>query len=285
MNNPPNNNPQIVHYSSPQLPRSQPQQGNQYNFGNQQNQNKQQNRPISPNYSNQSQPHLRSHNPHQQFSNNQRPVSPPSVAAQYSNVQSNFNFQQQQSTRINNPLHPQENFNNAQQQVHSQHQQFINPPQSSGGFNSFENNMNNQNYSAPQHSGMGNQFLSGDQQFNAAAFLNDPTTQIGMKIGTQALASGQEIVNKNLGKYMSMTHIKYYFNVSNGYVLSKILLLVFPFRHKSWTRLVNRSEQNGEMEGYKVPREDINAPDIYIPVMSFVTYVLLVAVKLGSAKK
>ncbi|CAJ0639792.1 8626_t:CDS:2 [Entrophospora sp. SA101] len=32
-----------------------------------------------------------------------------------------------------------------------------------------------------------------------------------------------------------------------------------------WSRLVIRSQQNGQMEGYMPPREDINSPDLYIP--------------------
>ncbi len=56
---------------------------------------------------------------------------------------------------------------------------------------------------------------------------------------------------------------------------------------------------NGQMEGYKPAREDVNAPDMYIPgnlkkifsqsliivVMSFVTYVLLIGVLMGQEEK
>lgn len=35
------------------------------------------------------------------------------------------------------------------------------------------------------------------------------------------------------------------------------------------------------MEGYKPPKEDINSPDMYIPVMAFVTYILLTGVVAG----
>ena len=41
---------------------------------------------------------------------------------------------------------------------------------------------------------------------------------------------------------------------------------------------MRRNEVSGApVEGYKPPREDINAPDLYIPVMAFVTYILLSA--------
>ncbi|CAG8526711.1 10216_t:CDS:2 [Paraglomus occultum] len=52
-----------------------------------------------------------------------------------------------------------------------------------------------------------------------------------------------------------------------------------------WTRLVRRSEQNGQMEGYEPPREDINSPDLYIPTMALVTYVLLTGIVAGTEHK
>jgi hypothetical protein len=42
-----------------------------------------------------------------------------------------------------------------------------------------------------------------------------------------------------------------------------------------------RSEMNGQVEGYLPPREDVNAPDLYIPVMGFVTYVILYGAIMG----
>ncbi|KAJ3410269.1 hypothetical protein HDV05_003975 [Chytridiales sp. JEL 0842] len=126
------------------------------------------------------------------------------------------------------------------------------------------------------------------QQFFGAQFLNDfqgaAATQLGVQFGNQALQQGQKMVNQNIGRFINMHQLKYYFNVSNSYVLNKIRLLIFPFRHKSWTRLVRRSEQDGQMEGYKPPREDLNAPDMYLPAMAFVTYVLLVGMLFGYRK-
>lgn len=42
-----------------------------------------------------------------------------------------------------------------------------------------------------------------------------------------------------------------------------------------------RRSDTGQMEGYAAPREDINSPDLYIPVMAFVTYVLLCGLAAG----
>lgn len=37
----------------------------------------------------------------------------------------------------------------------------------------------------------------------------------------------------------------------------------------------------GQIDGYKSPTQDINAPDLYIPTMAIVTYVLLVGLTFG----
>ncbi|KAJ3104728.1 Ca(2+)-dependent cysteine protease [Phlyctochytrium planicorne] len=133
-----------------------------------------------------------------------------------------------------------------------------------------------------QQQGMGSQFF-GASQFTE--FQNSAAGQIGMQFGAQALQQGQQIVNQNINRYVNMTNLRRYFNVSNSFVLNKIRVLLFPFRNRTWTRLVNRSEHDGQMEGFKPPREDLNAPDLYIPVMAFVTYVLLIGALYGISEK
>lgn len=49
--------------------------------------------------------------------------------------------------------------------------------------------------------------------------------------------------------------------------------------HKNWTRLM---VSQGEGDAYRAPRDDINAPDLYIPVMGFLTWILLSAILLGT---
>ncbi|KAF9431122.1 hypothetical protein BGZ94_008897 [Podila epigama] len=115
--------------------------------------------------------------------------------------------------------------------------------------------------------------------------LNDGTTQLGMQFGKSAVMAGQEYVEQNLNRWINRAALQPYFNVSNSYVINKLKLLVFPWRHKQWTRLLRRSETTGEVTGFLSPRDDINAPDLYIPVMAFVSYVLLVAISAGTANK
>jgi len=114
---------------------------------------------------------------------------------------------------------------------------------------------------------------------------NDATTQMGMQFGRSAMMAGSEYVEKNINRYVNYPALKYYFKVNNSYVANKIRLLLFPWRHRPWSRLVKRSEQNGQMEGYKPPRDDINSPDLYIPVMALVTYVLLTGIVAGTEHK
>ena len=80
--------------------------------------------------------------------------------------------------------------------------------------------------------------------------------------------------------YVSMVALKHYFNVTTVYVLHKLLLVLFPWRHKPWSRQQRPSttgtqDQNNYSYYFLPPREDINSPDMYIPVMAFVTYILL----------
>ncbi|OAQ32164.1 hypothetical protein K457DRAFT_323825 [Linnemannia elongata AG-77] len=106
-----------------------------------------------------------------------------------------------------------------------------------------------------------------------------------MQFGRSAVMAGQEYVEQNLNRWVNRAALQPYFNVSNSYVVNKLKLLVFPWRHKLWTRILKRSETTGETIGYLAPRDDINAPDLYIPVMAFVTYVLLVAISAGTSNK
>lgn len=54
------------------------------------------------------------------------------------------------------------------------------------------------------------------------------------------------------------------------------MLVLFPWRHKPWSRQISHEpSSSGSSASFLPPRDDINSPDIYIPVMAFTTYVLL----------
>lgn len=93
-------------------------------------------------------------------------------------------------------------------------------------------------------------------------------------MGQNAFKQGQEYFEQNVNRWFSLSSVKHYFNVSNSYVVNKLFLVLFPWRHKPWSRkqAIGPSGQEG---WYLPPRDDINSPDMYIPVMAVVTYVLL----------
>jgi len=63
--------------------------------------------------------------------------------------------------------------------------------------------------------------------------------------------------------------------VSNSYVLHKLRLVLFPWRHRPWSRAHAAAAAGaggaydagapGKSDGYAPPREDVNSPDLYIP--------------------
>ncbi|CAK7563522.1 MAG: Protein transport protein yif1 [Sporothrix epigloea] len=105
-------------------------------------------------------------------------------------------------------------------------------------------------------------------------FMNDPAAQMAANLSQTALRQGQEYMEQNINRYVNVSVLKHYFNVSNSYVINKLFLVLFPWRHKPWSRkqAVGPAGQEG---WYLPPRDDVNSPDMYIPVMSVVTYILL----------
>lgn len=84
---------------------------------------------------------------------------------------------------------------------------------------------------------------------------------------------------------------KYYFAVNHRYVRQKLVLLLRPWGQRTWVRQrAVHPNQFGAAGGdgntsYLPPREDVNAPDLYIPLMALATYVLLAGLVLGVRRK
>lgn len=81
---------------------------------------------------------------------------------------------------------------------------------------------------------------------------------------------------------------KYYFAVNHKYVLKKLSLILMPFMNRTWGR--QRGLGPGNFDGastdgstfYLPPRDDVNAPDLYIPVMAFLSYGVVVGFVFGT---
>ncbi|KAF8898063.1 hypothetical protein CPB84DRAFT_1781305 [Gymnopilus junonius] len=112
--------------------------------------------------------------------------------------------------------------------------------------------------------------------FSAWGF-DGATAQLGMQLGSSAVAAGQDYVSRNFGTYIPSGHIKHQFNVSNSYVIKKLRLLLFPWLHKTYFR---RPRAQGE---WLPPREDINSPDLYIPGESSFGVAMVWVVILGES--
>ena len=70
-----------------------------------------------------------------------------------------------------------------------------------------------------------------------------------------------------------LAQLRYYFDVNNAYVRHKLQVLALPFRHKEWER--KTSAAPGGVYEPRPPSEDPNAPDLYLPLMGYVTYILV----------
>lgn len=110
------------------------------------------------------------------------------------------------------------------------------------------------------------------------SFLNDPAAALASQFARTGFDQSNQYIQDNFNFGSFSGDIKYYFQVSNSYVLRKILLILFPYRHKDWNRI---STKETGINQFLPPSHDVNAPDLYIPVMSFVTYILLWAVFQG----
>jgi protein transport protein YIF1 len=63
-------------------------------------------------------------------------------------------------------------------------------------------------------------------------------------------------------------------------VVNKLFLVLFPWRHKPWSRKQSIGP-NGQEGWFLPPRDDLNSPDMYIPMMALVTYILLSTMMAG----
>uniref|UniRef100_A0A8D0L167 Protein YIF1 n=1 Tax=Sphenodon punctatus TaxID=8508 RepID=A0A8D0L167_SPHPU len=87
-------------------------------------------------------------------------------------------------------------------------------------------------------------------------------------------SQGKEIIDENIDHFIPVTKLKYYFAVDTVYVGKKLKLLLCPFLHQDW-------QVQYQQDMPWVPRFDVNTPDLDIPVMAFITYILVASLALG----
>lgn len=86
-------------------------------------------------------------------------------------------------------------------------------------------------------------------------------------LSQQALQTGANMLNSKLDQ-VNYGKIRKYFDISNSYLIEKIILLVFPFYKNEITF-----------------GPSIYRPDLYIPAMSFISLILFKGLSLGLTNK
>ena len=98
--------------------------------------------------------------------------------------------------------------------------------------------------------------------------------------GERLMGSVKTNVSSNwLVRYVAGVEFTEYFAVDAAYLRRKLKMVLLPFAHRgSWSRLCD-----GVAGGlrFKSPREDVNAPDLYLPLMAMCAHCVLRAASLG----
>eukprot|EP00571_Detonula_confervacea_P010610 CAMPEP_0172307356 /NCGR_PEP_ID=MMETSP1058-20130122/8235_1 /TAXON_ID=83371 /ORGANISM="Detonula confervacea, Strain CCMP 353" /LENGTH=301 /DNA_ID=CAMNT_0013019507 /DNA_START=48 /DNA_END=950 /DNA_ORIENTATION=+ len=161
----------------------------------------------------------------------------------------------------------------------SQQQQQQHQAPSVGNPNSMDNTMNNaMNFWNPAMNMAAKAAVTGSVgDVNSAVMMN-----VAESMGKEFLEKGWAKAVPGLER--SMVGLRPYFAVDNSYVKRKMTKVLFPFLFREWAREEIEPNPDGSMI-YALPQQDENAPDLYIPSMSLLTYVLLCALCYGNAGK
>ncbi|XP_065089917.1 protein YIF1B-A [Ochlerotatus camptorhynchus] len=146
------------------------------------------------------------------------------------------------------------------------------------GFNQFSNipNVPQSQPNVSQHQPVKNQQGPDNGSFPTQfSVFQQPMVQgMALQYGQKLADQGKEIVHTHIEKYIPVTKLKYYFAVDNKYVMNKLRLIFFPYTQRDWSL---KYDHDNPVQ----PRYDINAPDLYIPTMAYITYVVLAGMVLG----
>lgn len=109
-----------------------------------------------------------------------------------------------------------------------------------------------------------------------SALLSGPIiNSAAMTYGQHLMGTGKNYVDKEFEKYVPVSRLKYYFAVDTTYVYKKLGLIFFPYAHKDWSVKYAANEP-------VQPKYEVNAPDLYIPTMAYLTYVFVAGLALGA---
>ncbi|XP_003385766.1 PREDICTED: protein YIF1B-B-like isoform X1 [Amphimedon queenslandica] len=111
----------------------------------------------------------------------------------------------------------------------------------------------------------------------AQSLLSNPMVAgAAVQYGQGLVNMGQSYIDQTVSRFAP--GLKRYFAVDTSYVLKKLQIILFPYTHRDW------SPQYSDSRPLE-PRLDINAPDLYIPAMSLMTYLLLSGYVMGTQQR
>jgi hypothetical protein len=138
----------------------------------------------------------------------------------------------------------------------------------------------------------------------ANRLLNNPLAKVGVEYGRSLLASQAATqLSAGLGGWLRGTRLRAYFHVSQATVLRKIAKMLVPFLHRDWARTPSDGSEEAEaggllaassveegrgLDGSSPPmtfasaKEDVNAPDLYVGLMAFFTFIVTMGFAQGS---
>ncbi|GMM58839.1 protein transporter [Maudiozyma humilis] len=142
----------------------------------------------------------------------------------------------------------------------------------------------NQGY-APQGNAPGQGQNNGGAQQAQGFPFQDPRNTMAFQLGQSAFSNFigqdnfnqfQETVTRAAGTSSTLSH---YFQVSTMYVVQKVRQILFPFLNTTnWQRTLDSTHAAAGGAGgvaFLPPKDDVNSPDMYIPLMGLVTYILV----------
>jgi len=134
----------------------------------------------------------------------------------------------------------------------------------------------------PQFGGPVQRSSAGSNQsakYPGSNLFENPVTNMALK----GINSQLQDQIKAYGGWFSFNRIKPYFAVDNQYVLRKLKILLFPLMQSDWKRQPTESFDNTQADKVKLPKHDVHAPDLYIPMMAFITLILLLGFVHGAS--
>lgn len=126
------------------------------------------------------------------------------------------------------------------------------------------------------------------------SFINNPQASMAFQIGSNAFNNFmgnsqfnqiQESVQRAASNNVGLSH---YFQVSTSFVMWKFKQILLPFlkNTNNWVRLMHDGTNvggtgNTSNASFLAPCEDVNSPDMYMPLMGLITYILFWNIKQG----